>query len=54
MAACGEDSLDQQYQELLGSIAAGGTGGTGSTMALETAGGEQRMSFVNSGAAPAP
>ncbi len=54
MAACGEDSLDQQYLELLGSIAAGGPDGAGSTMALETAGGEQRMLFVNGGGAPAP
>lgn len=34
--------------------AAGSPVGAGSTMALETAGGEQRMLFVNGGAAPAP
>ena len=50
MAACGDDSLDQQYIELLGSIAAGGPDGAGG-LALETAGGEQRMLFVNGGAA---
>jgi heat shock protein HslJ len=53
MAACGGDSLDQQYLELLGAIAAGGPDGTGN-LALETAGGEQRMLFVNGGAALAP
>ena len=53
MAACGDDSLDQQYLELLGAVAAGGPDGTGN-LALETAGGEQRMLFVNGGAAPAP
>ncbi len=50
MAACGENSLDQQYVALLGSIAAGGPDGAGG-LALETAGGEQRMLFVNGGAA---
>jgi heat shock protein HslJ len=57
MAACGENSMDQQYLQLLGSIAAGGPDGSGG-LALETAGGEQRMTFVNGGpaasAAPAP
>ena len=53
MAACGGDSLDQQYLELLGAIVAGGPDGAGG-FALETAGGEQRMEFVNGGAAPAP
>ena len=53
MAACGEDSLDQQYLQLLGSIVAGGPDGAGG-FALETAGGEQRMEFANGGAAPAP
>ena len=53
MAACGDDSLDQQYLELLGAVAAGGPDGAGN-LALETAGGEQRMLFVNGGAAPAP
>ena len=53
MAACGGDSLDQQYFELLDAIVAGGPDGAGG-FALETAGGEQRMAFVNGGAAPAP
>jgi heat shock protein HslJ len=51
MAACGGDSLDQQYFELLKAIVAGGPDGAGG-LALETAGGEQRMEFVNGGAAP--
>ena len=51
MAACGEASLDQQYLQLLSSIAAGGPDGAGG-LALETAGGEQRMLFKNGGAAP--
>lgn len=50
MAACGDASLDQQYIQLLGAIAAGGPDGTGG-LALETAGGEQRMLFKNGGAA---
>ena len=50
MAACGEDSLDQQYLELLRAIAAGGPDGAGN-LALETAGGEQRMVFASGGAA---
>jgi len=50
MAACGDDSLDQQYVALLGSVAAGGPDGAGG-LALETAGGEQRMLFANGGAA---
>ena len=53
MAACGGDSLDQQYLVLLEDIVAGGPDGAGG-LALETAGGEQRMLFVNGGAAPAP
>jgi heat shock protein HslJ len=57
MAACGGDSLDQQYLVLLEEIVAGGPDGAGG-LALETAGGEQRMTFVNGGAAastaPAP
>jgi hypothetical protein len=52
MAACPEGSLDQQYLQLLGSIAAGGPDGQGG-LALETAGGEQRMEFKNGGAASA-
>lgn len=46
MAYCGEASLDQQYLQLLGSVAAGGPDGAGG-LALETAGGEQRMLFKN-------
>ena len=52
MAACAEGSLDQQYLQLLDAVAAGGPDGAGN-LALETAGGEQRMLFVNGGAAPA-
>jgi len=51
MAYCGETSLDQQYIQLLSSVAAGGPDGSGG-LALETAGGEQRMEFKNGGAAP--
>jgi heat shock protein HslJ len=43
-AFCGEQSLDQQYLTLLGSVAAGGPAGSG-IFALETAGGAQRMEF---------
>ena len=50
MAACGDGSLDQQYLQLLGAIAAGGPDGAGN-LALETAGGEQRMLFKNGGVA---
>jgi heat shock protein HslJ len=50
MAFCGENSLDQQYLALLGSIVAGGPDGAGG-LALENAGGEQRMLFKNGGAA---
>jgi heat shock protein HslJ len=50
MAFCGEASLDQQYLQLLGSVAAGGPDGQGN-LALETAGGEQRMLFKNGGPA---
>ena len=50
MAACGENSMDQQYLQLLGSVVAGGPDGAGG-LALETAGGEQRMEFVNGGPA---
>ena len=51
MAACGGDSLDQQYLVLLEDIVAGGPDGAGG-LALETAGGDQRMAFANGGAAP--
>jgi heat shock protein HslJ len=50
-AYCGDQSLDQQYLSLLESIAAGGPDGSGN-LALETAGGEQRMVFVNGGLPP--
>lgn len=50
MAFCGDESLDQQYLTLLGSVAAGGPDGAGG-FALETAGGEQRMLFKDGGAA---
>jgi heat shock protein HslJ len=53
MAVCAEGSLDQQYLDLLGAVAAGGPDGAGN-LALETAGGEQRMLFVNGGPAPIP
>ena len=52
-AACGEGSLDQQYLDLLSAVVAGGPDGQGN-LALENAGGEKRMLFVNGGAAPAP
>jgi heat shock protein HslJ len=51
LAFCGEASLDQQYLGLLSNVAAGGPDGQGN-LALETAGGEQRMLFKNGGAAP--
>jgi heat shock protein HslJ len=50
MMYCGDASLDQQYLQLLGGVAAGGPDGQGN-LALETAGGEQRMIFKNGGAA---
>ena len=52
MAACGENSLDQQYLQLLGSVVAGGPDGAGG-LALETAGGEQRMDLRQRRAASA-
>ena len=51
MMYCGDTSLDQQYLGLLGSVAAGGPDGAGG-LALENAGGEQRMLFKNGGPAP--
>ncbi len=51
MAYCGDASLDQVYTQLLGNIVAGGPDGAGN-LALETAGGAQRMLFKNGGAAP--
>jgi heat shock protein HslJ len=53
MAFCGEASLDQQYLQLLSNIAAGGPDGAGG-LALETAGGAERMLFKNGGPAPKP
>jgi heat shock protein HslJ len=50
---CGETSLDHQYLQLLGNVAAGGPDGTGG-LALETAGGAERMLFKNGGAASKP
>ena len=50
MMYCGDASLDQQYLQLLGSVAAGGPDGAGG-FALENAGGEQRMLFKSGGAA---
>ena len=51
MAFCGDDSLDQKYLELLSNIAAGGPDGSGG-LALETAGGAERMEFKDGGASP--
>jgi heat shock protein HslJ len=51
MAFCGEASLDQQFLHLLSNVAAGGPDGAGN-LALETAGGAERMLFKNGGAAP--
>jgi heat shock protein HslJ len=51
--ACGEASLDQQYLKLLSNVAAGGPDGVGG-LALETAGGAQRMLFTNGGVATKP
>lgn len=50
MAACPEGSLEQQYLQLLDEVVAGGPDGTGS-LALETAGGAQRMLFQDGGPA---
>ncbi len=50
MAYCGDTSMDQQYLTLLSSVAAGGPDGNGG-LALETAGGEQRMLFKDGGPA---
>jgi heat shock protein HslJ len=50
IAACPAGSLEQQYIQLLGTVAAGGPDGTGN-LALETAGGAQRMLFQNGGPA---
>jgi hypothetical protein len=51
MAACDQGSMDQQYLRLLGDVVTGGPDRAGG-LALETAGGAQRMLFSNGGAAP--
>ena len=51
MMACAEGSWDQKYLQLLGGVVAGGLDGQGN-LALENAGGEQRMLFRNGGPAP--
>ena len=51
LAFCGGASLDQQYLHLLSNVTAGGPDGAGG-LALETAGGAQRMMFKNGGPAP--
>ena len=43
---CGENSLDQQYLDLLNGVIAGGPDGAGG-FALEWAGAEKRMKFSN-------
>jgi heat shock protein HslJ len=50
MMYCGDASLDQQYLQLLGNVVAGGPDGR-DNLALETAGGEQRMLFEDGGRA---
>ncbi len=50
MAACDQGSLDQQYLNLLGDVAAGGPDGSGGLM-LQTAGGAQQMLYSDGGAA---
>ena len=52
LAFCGEASLDQVYLGLLGNVAAGGPDGRGN-LALESAGGAERMIFENGGSSPA-
>lgn len=49
-AACPDGSLDQQYIDLLNNVASGGPDGAGN-LALETAGGAERMLFLNGGPA---
>jgi heat shock protein HslJ len=50
---CGDGSLDTEYLQLLGEVVSGGPDGLGN-LALETAGGAQRMVFANGGAAVKP
>ena len=45
LAFCGEASLDQLYLELLSNVVAGGPDSAGG-LALETAGGQDRMQFL--------
>ena len=49
LVTCDQGSMDQEYLTLLGDVAAGGPDGAGG-LALETAGGAQRMQFSNGGA----
>jgi heat shock protein HslJ len=49
-AHCGDASVDQMFLQLLSDTAAGGPDGRGG-LALETAGGAQRMDFRNAGPA---
>jgi hypothetical protein len=51
VAFCGEASLDQVYLGLLSNVAAGGPDGRGN-LALESAGGAERMMFINGGQSP--
>lgn len=48
---CGGNSLDAQYLEFLRDVIAGGPDGTGG-LALENAGEEKRMEFMNGGFNP--
>ena len=50
MALCPEGSLEQDYLRLLGAVVAGGPDGAGG-LALESAGGTERMVFQNGGPA---
>jgi heat shock protein HslJ len=50
---CGESSLDTEYIQLLNEVVSGGPDGLGN-LALETAGGAERMVFANGGAVVKP
>ena len=52
-AFCGEESMDGRYLDMLAAVVAGGPDGAGG-LALETAGGAERMLFANGGGARAP
>ena len=52
-AACGEESLDREFLDLLSGTAAGGPDGAGG-FALTSAGGADYVLFRNGGEAPAP